>query len=323
MSGFGRNHRGHRGGPRKFGKHFGNEEKQASENVSDSPVIKSFLKYRNELDKKHDKHERLVKLSRDVTIESKRIIFLLHSNAKGSTPTAVLPEAKTRLSNLISLVFFKISQELEGEDPYQFTRAYYAGVQEFIEAYTFYYYLDSGKLYQWEAAQGDLVFEPEVKCDNEEDDGGKTEAVKMECSDETKGVGGTDEPVDNISIPLKEKNKNKLKVLLTPLDYILGVQDLTGELMRHCINSLSSGQVEAMYQTCGFVRNIYSGLTILSRIPFREFYRKLTVLRQSLLKIENACYQFRIRGSEIPKHMLATVVTCQDSNPVDEDEGFY
>jgi predicted translin family RNA/ssDNA-binding protein len=30
------------------------------------------------LDAKHDKHERLVKLSRDITAESKKVIFLLH-----------------------------------------------------------------------------------------------------------------------------------------------------------------------------------------------------------------------------------------------------
>lgn len=44
-----------------------------------SPVIKSFQQYASELDLKHDKFERIVKLSRDITIESKRIIFLLHT----------------------------------------------------------------------------------------------------------------------------------------------------------------------------------------------------------------------------------------------------
>lgn len=34
--------------------------------------------FQQELDTKHDKYERLVKISRDVTIESKRTIFLLH-----------------------------------------------------------------------------------------------------------------------------------------------------------------------------------------------------------------------------------------------------
>lgn len=31
-----------------------------------------------ELDEQHDRHERIVKYSRDVTIESKKIIFMLH-----------------------------------------------------------------------------------------------------------------------------------------------------------------------------------------------------------------------------------------------------
>ena len=42
-----------------------------------SPIIQQFLAYQKVLDGKHDKYERLVKLSRDVTIESKRTIFLL------------------------------------------------------------------------------------------------------------------------------------------------------------------------------------------------------------------------------------------------------
>jgi len=40
-----------------------------------SPVFRLF---QTELDGRHDKHERLVKLSRDITVASKRIIFLLH-----------------------------------------------------------------------------------------------------------------------------------------------------------------------------------------------------------------------------------------------------
>jgi hypothetical protein len=46
---------------------------------SDNPVIQQFMLYRKELDNKHDRHERLVKMSRDITIEAKRIIFLLHN----------------------------------------------------------------------------------------------------------------------------------------------------------------------------------------------------------------------------------------------------
>lgn len=53
-------------------------EENTQEN-SNNPFIQDFLKYQSELDNKHDRHERLVKLSRDITIESKRIIFLLHN----------------------------------------------------------------------------------------------------------------------------------------------------------------------------------------------------------------------------------------------------
>lgn len=41
-----------------------------------------FKVFQQELDTRHDKYERLVKLSRDVTIESKRSIFLLHRVTK-------------------------------------------------------------------------------------------------------------------------------------------------------------------------------------------------------------------------------------------------
>lgn len=48
-------------------------------NICNSEVVKSFQQYSRELDEKHDRYERLFKISRDITIESKRLIFLLHT----------------------------------------------------------------------------------------------------------------------------------------------------------------------------------------------------------------------------------------------------
>ena len=45
---------------------------------TDDPVQKIFGEISLYLDSRHDKREKLVKLSRDITIESKRIIFCLH-----------------------------------------------------------------------------------------------------------------------------------------------------------------------------------------------------------------------------------------------------
>ncbi|KAI8426605.1 hypothetical protein MSG28_005388 [Choristoneura fumiferana] len=47
--------------------------------AADSPVLAQFKAAATKLTERQDRNERLVKLSRDITIESKRIIFLLHS----------------------------------------------------------------------------------------------------------------------------------------------------------------------------------------------------------------------------------------------------
>lgn len=54
----------------------------------------------------------------------------------------------------------------------------------------------------------------------------------------------------------------------------------------------------------------------------KEISRKAYVLRQSLAKMELVCYNIQIRGSEIPKHMLMSVIESSDA-AVDEDEGFF
>lgn len=44
-----------------------------------NPVMAIFKQCSKELDDKQDRYERIVKFGRDITIESKRIIFLLHT----------------------------------------------------------------------------------------------------------------------------------------------------------------------------------------------------------------------------------------------------
>lgn len=54
-----------------------------------SEVLAMFENFRQILDEHNDRYERLVKISRDLTIQSKRVIFLLHRVASGqTTPTA-------------------------------------------------------------------------------------------------------------------------------------------------------------------------------------------------------------------------------------------
>lgn len=54
------------------------KEENRLEHEDDSDVVKLFKQYATKLDDKQDRYERIVHISRDITIESKRVIFLLH-----------------------------------------------------------------------------------------------------------------------------------------------------------------------------------------------------------------------------------------------------
>ena len=55
----------------------GEKEKKDLDVDESSAVIQAFRIFQKELDSRNDRNERIVKLSRDITIESKRIIFTL------------------------------------------------------------------------------------------------------------------------------------------------------------------------------------------------------------------------------------------------------
>lgn len=283
-----------------------------------------FRGYALELDSKHDRYERIVKISRDITIESKRIIFLLHTIDRDSKREAVLTEAKTRIDTLTSTLFKTIAQELEGQDPYQFLRAYRAGLQEFIEAVTFYYYLLDNSLPHWKALDQSFEYKIVMEAPKDEnmeermDEKMEEKSEKMEEKPEEKS-----EKVEEKAEETCETKEKTLRTLLPPPEYILGIADLTGELMRKCINNLATGDIASCHQTCHVVREMYKGFLSVNGIAGKEINRKLYTLKQSLGKIENVCYMIKVRGSEIPKHMLADVASsATDEYPDEGDEGY-
>ena len=103
-------------------------------------------------------------------------------------------------------------------------------------------------------------------------------------------------------------SSRSLALSITPMDYILGMADFTGELMRMCINSIGSGDMEVPFMLVTFMRQLYDSFQLPGNTPGREYIRKLSVMRQSLSKVENACYMLRVRGSEIPQHMLLDAI---------------
>ncbi|KAJ3661120.1 hypothetical protein Zmor_005535 [Zophobas morio] len=258
----------------------GEKGRQVVESIDENnPVIKMFLAFRQELDDKHDRFEKIVKHSRDITIENKRIIFLLHSTNTDveSKKQVVLEEANTRLKQIFEKNFRAVALLLKGFDSYQYQKAYTSGLQEFIEALVFYQYLTSGSFEKW----------------------------------------------DNINKSFQYMdNGDSISLLFPQIDYILGIADFTGELMRRCINDLGVGNTNDCFKTCNMVKHIYSGFLGIINPGNKELGRKTYVIKQSLAKMELVCYNIQIRGSEIPKHMLLNVIESTDVN-TEDDEGYY
>ncbi|XP_068597506.1 translin-associated protein X [Brachionichthys hirsutus] len=254
-----------------------------------SPVISAFKVFQQELDTKHDKYERLVKISRDVTIESKRTIFVLHRVTSVPDAEDVLNEAEKKLDGVQQKIG-QIAEELRGEDIYQFHRAFTPGIQEYVEAVSFLHYIRHHSLISLEEINARLVFMSKEKMDPK----GPAEALPL--------------------------GAQALTFQVMPSDYLLGVADLTGELMRLCISSVGNGDIDTPFQVSQFLRQIHEGFSCIGNTGPYEVSKKLHTLRQSLGKVEDACYALRVRGSEIPKHMLADVFSSRTAH-IDPEEG--
>lgn len=111
-------------------------------------------------------------------------------------------------------------------------------------------------------------------------------------------------------------HKRKVCVNVPPSEYMLGLADLTGELMRMAINYVGSGDLQKPFELCCFMRTVFDSFSTISGLP-RELYQKLRVFKQSLMKVEKACYTLQVRGSEMPQHMLKDVFTDSASHDAD------
>lgn len=74
----------------------------------------AFKSFQQELDTKHDTYERLWKLSRDITMESKRTNFLLHRIISAPDMEEILTESESKLDG-VRQKMLQVAQELSGE----------------------------------------------------------------------------------------------------------------------------------------------------------------------------------------------------------------
>ncbi|XP_071545744.1 translin-associated protein X [Panulirus ornatus] len=250
--------------------------KEPPDTSQDTPLMTLFREYSKALDEKNDKYERIYKTSRDVTVRSKRVIFTLQripgldEEEKGN----LLCSAANELRDVQQTLLKHIAMELRDEDPHQFVNAYTGGIQEYIEALSFHYFLKTESIISHDEIQGRVTF------------------------------GGQGDQTDVVPI----------SVLVQPKEYILGIADLTGELMRFCIKCVSTGDFEMCYKICDVLKKMHGGFLSLGYIPVKELYHKMVVFRSSLHKVEEACYSLQLRKSEVPTEMLGDVFAMYDAD---------
>ncbi|KAL3655033.1 hypothetical protein CASFOL_000819 [Castilleja foliolosa] len=96
--------------------------------------------------------------------------------------------------------------------------------------------------------------------------------------------------LDDINASLRTLSDPSIEPLqINVVDYLLGIADLTGELMRLAIGRISDGELEFAQKICRFVREIYRDLMLITpkMDDSSDMKMKMDVMLQSVIKIEN------------------------------------
>ncbi|KXT08469.1 hypothetical protein AC579_6323 [Pseudocercospora musae] len=227
-----------------------------------SPFMAMFEQFKSELDEHHDRRERIIKASRDITAASKKIVRTL-----GDPIPPNLVKNNHQYYDTIFTQFSSVSGDLQGLNAHRYARQISGGCQEWMEAVSFEYYLTKASILGFEDA-----------------------AILLQKNSEARGIE------------------------LSPEDYVLGIFDMTGELMRFGITSMATrGALPGLSQGPNFggpknvlddMRALRSALEALNagHGPFaKDVDKKMDVMRSSVEKVEKSLYGLVVRGAERPK----------------------
>ncbi|KAJ3547992.1 hypothetical protein NM208_g1228 [Fusarium decemcellulare] len=211
-----------------------------------------FEGFRDELDEHHDRRERIVKASRDVTAQSKKIIFALQrvKNLNKDFPPHIQQDMDTRLAEIAKLLS-GIAPDLQTVNRYRYTSPLRC-LEEFVEALSFAHYLRHQTLITPAQTQASMPSEIE----------------------------------------------------LTPHDYIYGIFDLFGELMRFAtVTTAQTGELAGTEgrNIMGDIQELGCAFEMLPDVPTKDWRGKMGAVRQSVKKVEKLGYGLVVRGSERPK----------------------
>lgn len=93
-------------------------------------------------------------------------------------------------------------------------------------------------------------------------------------------------------------------MLLTPHDYMYGIFDLFGEMMRFAtVTTAQTGTLVGHEgrNILGDIQELGCSFEILPEVPTKDYRQKMQAMRQSVNKVEKLGYGLIVRGSERPK----------------------
>lgn len=113
-----------------------------------------FDTFRIEIDEHHDRRERVIKGSKDITAYSKKVIFALQRTKDVGKPLSdkrVIADI-TKLKAQIKDTFTAIAPDLQNINAWRYQRQISGGIQEYMEAVLFEHYLRTQLLMTYEEA---------------------------------------------------------------------------------------------------------------------------------------------------------------------------
>jgi predicted translin family RNA/ssDNA-binding protein len=128
--------------------------------LKQSSISYLFQKLSEDLSFLIEKRERLLKASRDVTYQSKKVIYLLH-RAVDEEPLAVFSKAEEQLHTIRKLICDLILSELSLENYYRFHEVFTTALQEYTEARLFCAYLKENRIMTLEELNAEIAHQSE------------------------------------------------------------------------------------------------------------------------------------------------------------------
>ncbi|KAI5808687.1 Translin family-domain-containing protein [Peziza echinospora] len=245
--------------------------------LTNNPFMGMFNTFRDELDEHHDRRERVIKASRDITAQSKKMIFTMQRTRSLTPPLApfIAKDLSLRQSQIDALFTSILPDIGTGTlNAYRYQRNISGGIQEYLEAVSFHHYLLHGTLLTVAQAQASLPS----------------------------------------------------GVILTIADYLGGIFDLVGEMMRIGITLIATtplagpgkGGIETpkilsdlrefrqFFEALDTARGGYGGIG-------KDVDKKMSVMVACVEKVEMAVYGMIVRGSERPAGWVPDLSTLGDS----------